>query len=1288
MSSLGSSPRMTAIWAVVYKSVLVKLQSPVSLLIELFFPMGLLLGLAQVVTPAIRPVLMDLFHMLLFLSLSLSLSRLVYLVVAERESRMQEFMKILGLSNLALYWSWFAFYAGLMGLICASIAPVIVWGGIIGKESSIVLLFLFYWVFCTASISFSLLMSVPFENSRVAQTASFLIYFLVAQIESAVKDGGGSSVSWWRKILGILFPQIGFSMGNKIIAKNGGLDWNNVGELVSIIVSLGSGTVLFFISFWYLDQVVPRAVGFRKPWTFPFFFKQNPDDSDPLMGENTSPSSFVRVDHVTKQYSSSSAASSPALSDVSLSFPAGSVTVLLGQNGAGKTTLINILTGMIDPSAGKVRIFGNPVSTARESIGYCPQHDVLWPELTVVQHLSIFGRIKKIPSLDVSRQIDQLISLLGLTAREHVPVSHLSGGMKRRLCTAIAFLGKAKFVVLDEPSSGMDPFSRKQLWEAVGSLKSGRAVLLSTHYLDEAELVGDKIAILHKGVLRGEGRSTELKRKFNCGFELNVKGREVVGALQVHGGNEEFFSKTEQGISIQVPLAQVKQLSNILNAIEHTFPAHACTIATNRLEEVFMRICQQDDEEVIGPDSRNLPGYVPIHSVHVASRNKTVSVIDQTVAIVKYRFWLFVRQWRAELVQHLFPLAAIAIGGFMAASTEADNALTTGLMQCMLIGMAFSSVPGNVTSYLSKESELKNLMITHGLSMRSFWIGQFIADLAEYYVLSCGLSLTVLAMIGTTLNLGKLVLLLAVYGPAAIAHAYLLFVIIPNATLLQIVNTVLNMLIGSVLPIVAFIAENFAAQDSFTKIFLPACKTVPTFVFGEGMLRLIPGIEVLGPQDNGISESIGILVVLSVSCWVVTFAIDHMISVHALSRMKWGASHTPLPIDSEDETVVRERDFVASDRSQVLRLHSVSKQYSSCDPWAVDQVPLGIVPTGDVFGLLGQNSAGKSTLLKMCTGEILPTNGDVEYCKNQSSSYNTRRNMSACRKMIGYCPQADLVCKDLHVRDLLLFYARIKGMGIHQVLDISEQLELTEYLDAPAKTLSGGYLRRVSLGVALIGKPDICFLDEPSCGMDAVARRSIWKSIKNASVEGGSVIITTHSMEEAEAVSSRVGIMSKGRMVCMGSVEELREKFNNGVEIYMHIIDSGMDGDSTRLLSFGEFETACEHHSEKRLRKFRQSVFASDVSGETLARWWASENLLDLIEERVAALFGGVEGFSGSGRSVRFVALAHKGVTVTFLAEVFRNMGTLRNENLILDFGVTQNSLEQVFQAISSLANQ
>jgi ATP-binding cassette, subfamily A (ABC1), member 3 len=1214
--------------AVVYKSLLIKLNSPISFFIELSFPMLLFFGFAKIQTPETKIILGDLFNMLLFMSLSVSLSRLVFLVVSERESRMQEMMKILGLSNLALYVSWFFFYAILMFIVCGGIVPVIIWGDLV--DTSPIVLFVFYFTFCCASISFSLFISVPFESSKVAQSATFLIYFLVSQAQSWVERSVGESksvppsIQFW---LALVFPQAGFSYGNKLL--------NAGGSIGHVLTAMMLSTVIYFVLFWYFDQVVPRKIGFQKNWLFPLSmcFTRSSEYAR-LLGESNADDTLVELNGISKQYDGGLL----ALDNVSLEISLGSVTVLLGPNGAGKTTMINILTGMIEASSGTVSVFGQPHGG---SVGYCPQHDILWPELSVTQHFFIFGKFKLLTNEQIRQQSDHLISVLGLVGREHVPVSTLSGGMKRRVSVGIAFLGSAKFIVLDEPSSGLDPLSRTQLWDALGKLKSGRAVLMSTHYLDEAELVGDRIEILNRGQLKAGGTANDLKREFNCGYKLQVLGGNVSAEFEKYATEDgEFF----------VPLTEARVMTELVESLGDDA---VCAISTNRLEEVFMRIC--DDRS----DDESHSDYEGIESPRTLVPVTYPSVRSQSIAVMKYRFLLFFRTLRASLFNHVLPLIVVIVGLSSGAGTEKT---TRKIMFAMLIAVGFTSVPGHILAQRAKDQESKHLMIAHGLSQMGYWTGNFLADIVEYFIFTYGVAMMVVVVLGGgDIGLGALGGLLFAYGPASIAHTYLLSLLVPNPTLAQILNLVMNMLIGSILPIVGFFAD-MLGTTGWVSVMFAVFRTIPSFRLGEGLIGIAFG------QTGKLNAIVSGLVVLAAVYFGLTVVIDWLVSTHKLQRVTSLLTPTPIPpsFAEEDETVIAEREMMGEEESHALELDSVSKRYTS--PWAVAEVPLCVPSFGEVFGLLGQNSAGKSTLLKMATGDILPTIGDVRI----NGTISTKTNVSAARSVQGYCPQFDLVGKSLFVVDLLNFFARIRGVHASEVDRITGILQLTPYLRSQARTLSGGYLRRVSLAISLIGSPGIAFLDEPTCGMDAVARRSVWKIIKSSSSTSGSIVVTTHSMEEAEAISTRVGIMSKGRMVCIGTILQLREKFRNGLEVFLltrePVVGIEVTGDPIEV---------CRNHSEERLNRYLQ------FSPSDFPLWWANETLLDQVRSRVHSLFQSIDSYAANTRSVRFVTLSDK-IDSKFLKRVFSALNQLVNEGLIVDYSVTQNSLEQVFNAISA----
>lgn len=221
------------------------------------------------------------------------------------------------------------------------------------------------------------------------------------------------------------------------------------------------------------------------------------------------------------------------------------ITTLLGHNGAGKlaileptlhsfdsdpqpetgkTSTVSVLTGLFPPTSGDCFILGKSIvaekQQARASIGICPQHNILFEFLTVYEHLAFFMRLKGVkPDADT---IHARATEVGLTEYLHTASVALSGGNKRKLSVAIALAGNPRFLVLDEPTSAMDPHSRRSIWELLRSKRKGRVILLTTHFMDEAEILSDKIAVLQEGRLRCSGSTLFLKDRFGLGYNLTV----------------------------------------------------------------------------------------------------------------------------------------------------------------------------------------------------------------------------------------------------------------------------------------------------------------------------------------------------------------------------------------------------------------------------------------------------------------------------------------------------------------------------------------------------------------------------------------------------------------------------------------------------------------------------------------------------------------------------------------------------------------------------------------------
>ncbi|XP_016879501.1 ATP-binding cassette sub-family A member 9 isoform X3 [Homo sapiens] len=307
-----------------------------------------------------------------------------------------------------------------------------------------------------------------------------------------------------------------------------------------------------------------------------------------------------------------------ATRNVSFCVKKGEVIGLLGHNGAGKSTTIKMITGDTKPTAGQVILKGSGGGEPLGFLGYCPQENALWPNLTVRQHLEVYAAVKGLRKGDAMIAITRLVDALKLQDQLKAPVKTLSEGIKRKLCFVLSILGNPSVVLLDEPSTGMDPEGQQQMWQVIRATfrNTERGALLTTHYMAEAEAVCDRVAIMVSGRLRCIGSIQHLKSKFGKDYLLEMKLKNLAQMEPLHAEILRLFPQAAQQerfsslMVYKLPVEDVRPLSQAffkLEIVKQSFDLEEYSLSQSTLEQVFLELSKEQElgdlEEDFDPSS-------------------------------------------------------------------------------------------------------------------------------------------------------------------------------------------------------------------------------------------------------------------------------------------------------------------------------------------------------------------------------------------------------------------------------------------------------------------------------------------------------------------------------------------------------------------------------------------------------------------------------------------------------------------------------------------------------------
>uniref|UniRef100_A0A8C1X7A9 ATP binding cassette subfamily A member 5 n=1 Tax=Cyprinus carpio TaxID=7962 RepID=A0A8C1X7A9_CYPCA len=555
-------------------------------------------------------------------------SFLIVNVVTEKEQRLKDTMGMMGLYDSAFWLSWGLLYAALVTTMSILMAVIATCTPLFSKSNFFVI-FLLIFLYGISSIFFSFMLIPLFKKPKFASTVGSMLTFVFACLSLftvLMRDFAPSAV-WLLCLLSPSAFSIGIAQVVYLEAQGDGAVFSSLGSgphaLYVPMVMLFLDCILYLLLAIYLDQVLPGEFGTRRSVLYflqpSYWSKRYVKVSSVYEGEvNGTPvndesveavspefrgKEVIRICNIRKIYREEDT-KVEALRGLTFDIYEGQITALLGHSGAGKSTLMNILCGICPPTEGTATIYGSHVAEIAERaemkqlVGICPQLNIIFDLLTVEEHLKIFAAIKGILPSDIDGEVRKVLKDLDLEKIMDAQAKNLSGGQKRKLSVGIAILGDPKILLLDEPTAGMDPVSRRQVWSLLKSHRAGRVTVFSTHYMDEADILADRKAVISQGQLKCVGSSLYLKNKYGVGYQLRMsvtEGCEVdntTSLVKQHVPKAQLSRQQEAELTFTLPFESIDTFPGLFAELDCRPDLGIINygVSMTTLEDVFLRL--------------------------------------------------------------------------------------------------------------------------------------------------------------------------------------------------------------------------------------------------------------------------------------------------------------------------------------------------------------------------------------------------------------------------------------------------------------------------------------------------------------------------------------------------------------------------------------------------------------------------------------------------------------------------------------------------------------------------
>uniref|UniRef100_A0A8C2Y1V9 ABC transporter domain-containing protein n=1 Tax=Capra hircus TaxID=9925 RepID=A0A8C2Y1V9_CAPHI len=818
----------------------------------------------------------------------------------------------------------------------------------------------------------------------------------------------------------------------------------------------------------------------------------------------------------------------------------GQLTAILGHSGAGKSSLLSILGGWSACTEGSATIYNTQLSEImdmeeiRNCTGFCPQFNIYFDFLTVRENLRLFAKIKGIPAKEVEQEV----------------------------------------LLLDEPTAGLDPFSRHLVWNFLKERKTNHTILFTTQFMDEADILADRKVFLSNGKLRCAGSSLFLKRKWGVGYHLSLHRDErcnterITSLITQHISDAKLTAESEERLVYTLPLERTDRFPDLCRDLENSSHQGIMNfgVSMTTLTEVFLnlkgrsaidepgiKMSQSDVPQAL----RSLPGVETAASSAALWRRQVCAVARLRFLKLRNERKIFLIVFSVLFRDHCWEFSP---GMYFLSLEQLPQAPLTDLL---IINNTGSSIEDVVQSLKRQDLALEvddarnrngsddpsyngAIIVSGGhkvrllpctflkrLSNQILFLNRFYFNLQDDPRWAIGILDFLLLLVVNCLSPYVGMSSVSDYKQKAQSQLWISG-LCPSAywcgQALVDIPFYFGILVSVHLMYYIFLESTIVLEFLFVVCVAgcAACLTLLTYVIS----FLFP----TGRKNNGFwALSFFLVMVVQLAFHFILMLFYFLCRISPRRR-----EYRPNPEEpeEEDEDVHRERVKTAnalaasgSDEKPVILASCLRKEYTQkrkrCfsarrTKTAVRNVSF-CINKGEVLGLLGHSGAGKSTSVKMITGDTTPTAGVVP------------RQAGGGPGDLGYCPQEDALWPSLTVREHLDLYAAVRGLAKDEaalsVSRLADALKLQDQMALPTKALPEGAKRKLSFALSILGSPAVLFPQ----GRQAI------QAIVKSSARGA--LLTTHSMAEAEAVCDRVAVMVSGRLRCIGSIQHLKSKF-------------------------------------------------------------------------------------------------------------------------------------------------